>query len=69
MFDEEVGGLRKILDNGDVDLFVDTEDEDEVGSVAEMFNEAVGWLLKMLDKEDVDLFVDTDDEYENCCVA
>ena len=69
MFDEEVGGLRKIFVNGDVDLFVDTEDEDEVGSVAEMFNEAVGWLLKMLDKEDVDLFVDTDDEYEVCCVA
>ena len=69
MFDEEVGGFLKILDNEDVDLFVDTEDEDEVGSVAEMFNEEVGWLLKMLDKEDVELFVDTDDEYKVCSVA
>ena len=69
MFDEEVGGLLKILDNGDVDLFVDTEDEDEVGSVEEMFDEEVGWLLKVLHKEDVDLFVDTDDEYEVCCEA
>ena len=64
MFDEEVGRLVKFLDKEDVDLFVDTDDEYEVCSVAEMFDEDVGRLVKFLDEEDVDLFVDTNDEYE-----
>ena len=34
MFDEEVGRLVKFLDEEDVNLFVDTNDEYEVGSVA-----------------------------------
>ena len=62
MFDEEVERLAKRLIRGDIDLFVDADDENEVSRVAEMFNEDVGPLVNSLNTEDVDLFVNADNE-------
>ena len=42
MFDKEVGRLVKILDKEDVDLLLDSGDEDEVCRVVEIFDEEVG---------------------------
>ena len=59
----------KSLDKEEVDIFVESDNEGDVCSVAEIFDENVGPLVTLLDTEDADLFVDADDEDEVSSVA
>ena len=58
--------MVKILDKEDVDLVVDSGDENEVCRVAGMFDKEVGRLLKLLDRDNVDWLVEAEEEDGLC---